>query len=411
MDTLRQKQLQVNHLIAEGGTLDNAMLTHKLDDAMVGHSNVGIILIDADDRVLYTNSAGRRLHSGAVGRVPEANPVVSAKHRTMNLRFEGKTDASSVHGLLSLDVSEDDRVLKRLARTLIVAALAGAVVIAAGGFTLVQIGLRPVRDLSPQIQALEADTLHQQLDGTGQPDELVPLVTHVNGLLRRLHKAYEQLEAFNADVAHELFTPLATLMGSTEIALRKARNVESLRDVLGAHLEDLQRMSMIVQDMLFLSQADRGTEARREAIDSLADVARAVADLHEAAIEEAGLQLLVDGDATGAADMRLLQRALSNLIGNATRHARPQSTIAVKIERLGDEVALRVVNQGHTIPAEHLPNLFNRFYRVDAARTDGLRNHGLGLAIVAAIARMHGGRTVAESSDGVTSIGLVVPCH
>ncbi len=163
--------------------------------------------------------------------------------------------------------------------------------------------------------------------------------------------------------------------------------------------------------MLFLSQADRGAEARREAIDSLADVARAVADLHEAAIEEAGLQLLVEGDAASAADTRLLQRALSNLIGNATRHACPHSTVVLKIERLDNEVALRVVNQGDTIPTEHLPSLFNRFYRVDAARTDGLRNHGLGLAIVAAIARMHGGRTVAESSDGITSIGLVIPDH
>lgn len=411
MDTLRQKQLQVRHLIAEAGGLDKAMLTHKLDDAMVGQLNVGIILFDADGRVLYANSAGRLLHSGSAGHVLSPSSAVSANHRTLDLRFEVLTETSPVRAVLSLDASEDDRVLKRLARTLIAAALAGAVVIGVGGFTLVQIGLRPVRDLSVQIQALEANTLHQLLDGSEQPDELVPLVAHVNGLLMRLHTAYEQLEAFNADVAHELFTPLATLMGSTEIALRKARDVETLRDVLGAHLEDLQRMSMIVQDMLFLSQADRGAEARREAIDSLADVARAVADLHEAAIEEAGLQLLVEGDAASAADTRLLQRALSNLIGNATRHARPHSTVVVKIERLDNEVALRVVNQGDTIPTEHLPSLFNRFYRVDAARTDGLRNHGLGLAIVAAIARMHGGRTVAESSDGITSIGLVIPDH
>ena len=197
-------------------------------------------------------------------------------------------------------------------------------------------------------------------------------------------------------------------MGGTEIALRKARDVDSLRDVLGSQLEDLQRMSMIVQDMLFLSQADRGATARREYIASLADVATAVADLHEATIEEAGLQLRVDGDATCMADIRLLQRGLSNLIDNATRHARPHSTVVVEINRLGDEVSLRVVNQGHSIPAEHLPYLFNRFYRVDVARPDAVRNHGLGLAIVAAIARMHGGRTMVESSAGVTSIGLAV---
>ncbi|OJW83307.1 MAG: two-component sensor histidine kinase, partial [Alicycliphilus sp. 69-12] len=292
MDTLRQQQLQVTHLIGEAGEVNHSALTHKLDDAMVGRRNMEVTLTDAEGRVLYTSSS------------------VPGGHRIIDVRFEVPTGASTIRVLLSLDVNDDDRVLERLARTLIAAALAGAVVIAIGGYTLVQVGLRPVRDLSSQIQALDADTLHQHLDGSAQPDELVPLVTHVNGLLVRLHKAYEQLEAFNADVAHELFTPLATLMGSTEIALRKARDVDTLRDVLGAHLEEMQRMSMIVQDMLFLSQADRGAEARRENIDSLAGIASAVADLHEAAIEEAGLQLHVDGDATCAADVRLLQRAL-----------------------------------------------------------------------------------------------------
>ena len=166
---------------------------------------------------------------------------------------------------------------------------------------------------------------------------------------------------------------------------------------------------MLTLRMNFLSQADRGAEARREHVASLAGVARAVVELHEAAIEEAGLKVRINGDATGLADVRLLQRALSNLIGNATRHAHQRSTILVQIDRLDDEVALRVVNQGHTIPTEHLPYLFHRFYRADAARSNAARNHGLGLAIVAAIARMHGGRTVAESNGGVTSIGLTVP--
>lgn len=408
-DTLRQKQLQVSHFVEEVGGADNSVLTHKLDDAMVGQPNIGVTLIDADGRVLYVNSAGRLLHSASDGRVPNTGSSVATNQRTIEQKFEITTAAIPIQVVLSLDASEDDLVLKRLARTLIAAALAGALVIAAGGFLLVQIGLRPVRNLSVRIQALEADTLHQKLDGADQPDELVPLVGHVNGLLMRLRKAYEQLEAFNADVAHELFTPLSTLMGSTEVALRKVRDVNTLRDVLGAHLEDLQRMSMIVQDMLFLSQADRGAEARRVRVDSMADVARAVMDLHDAAIEEAGLRLQVDGDATLAADIRLLQRAISNLISNATRHARPKSTVVIKILRQGDQVTLCVVNQGHTIPIQHIPHLFNRFYRVDVARSEAVRNHGLGLAIVAAIARMHGGWTVAESSDETTSIGLVVP--
>ena len=256
-DTLRQKQLQVRHLIAEAGVVGNAALTHKLDDAMVGRQDLTLVLTDAKGQVT---------------------------------RFEAATASGPVQASLTLDTTEDDRVLSRLARTLAAAALTGSIIIAIGGFTLVQLGLRPVRNLALQVQALAADTLDRRLDGSAQPEELAALVQHVNDLLDRLHRAYEQLEAFNADVAHELFTPLATLIGGTEVALRKAREADELRDVLGEHLEELQRMSLIVQDMLFLSQADRGATARRETVQSLADVAGAVAELHEAHMEEAGLR-------------------------------------------------------------------------------------------------------------------------
>lgn len=390
-DTLRQKQLQVRHLIAEAGVVGNAALTHKLDDAMVGRQDLTLVLTDAKGQVLY------------------AGPTAPPLRQTLVTRFEAATASGPVQATLTLDTTEDDRVMSRLARTLAAAALTGSIIIAIGGFTLVQLGLRPVRNLAMQVQALAADTLDRRLDGSAQPEELAPLVQHVNDLLDRLHRAYEQLEAFNADVAHELFTPLTTLIGGTEVALRKAREADELRDVLGEHLEELQRMSLIVQDMLFLSQADRGATARRETVQSLADVAGAVAELHEAHMEEAGLRWRVDGDARGAVDARLLQRALSNLIGNATRHAQRGSEVVVRIEGSRDEASLSVVNQGATIAPEHLPRLFDRFYRIDASRSGAARNHGLGLAIVAAIARMHGGRVVATSSDGITSIGLVIP--
>ncbi len=390
-ETLRQKQLQVRHLVAETGVPSSGALKHKLDDALVGRQDLALVLADASEQVLY------------------AGPAVPPGRRTLVTRFEVAAATGPVRATLTLDASEDDRVLGRLARTLVAAALAGSIVIAAGGFTLVQIGLRPVRDLAAQVQTLAADTLDRRLDGSDQPEELAGLIHHVNELLRRLHRAYAQLEGFNADVAHELFTPLTTLIGGTEVALRKARDANELRDVLGGQLEELQRMSLIVQDMLFLSQADRGAQARREDVSSLAGVAAAVAELHEAAMEEAGLSWRVEGDARSAVDVRLLQRALSNLIGNATRHARPGSEVEVRIESVKDWVKLRVVNEGSTVAPDHLPRLFDRFYRVDTSRSGADRNHGLGLAIVAAIARMHGGRVAADSRGGITSIGLDLP--
>ena len=210
-------------------------------------------------------------------------------------------------------------------------------------------------------------------------------------------------------MAHELCTPLATLIGSTELALRKARDADELREVLGSNLEELQRVAGIVHDMLFLSQADRGASARRVPTASLAALAQQVFNYHEAALVDAGLTLKAVGDAEGSFDPPLLQRALSNLIGNATRYAQRGSTVRVEITaEAAGEVLLKVVNRGATIEPDHLPRLFDRFYRGDPSRSDADRNHGLGLSIVAAIARMHGGRPLATSSGGFSTIGMIL---
>lgn len=130
---------------------------------------------------------------------------------------------------------------------------------------------------------------------------------------------------------------------------------------------------------------------------------------HEASLADAGLGLEIAGDADGSFDTPLLQRALSNLISNATRYGQRGSTIRVEISKASSgEVVLKVVNKGATIGSEDLPRLFDRFYRADPSRSDARRNHGLGLSIVAAIARMHGGRPLAASSGGISSIGMTL---
>ena len=139
-------------------------------------------------------------------------------------------------------------------------------------------------------------------------------------------------------------------------------------------------MAGIVNDMLFLSHANSGAEARREPVASLAALAQDVAEYHDAAIAEADLRLAVEGDASGDFDASLLKRALSNLLGNATRYASPQSTVRISIDRPDNgSIRLAVINQGQEIAAADLLRLFDRFYRVDAARPHASVNHGLGL--------------------------------
>jgi two-component system heavy metal sensor histidine kinase CusS len=180
--------------------------------------------------------------------------------------------------------------------------------------------------------------------------------------------------------------------------------------VLGSNLEDLHRLAGLVNDMLFLSRADRGERARRRPVDSLAELVTEVIEFHEASLLEAGVSARVRGDGMGAFDAGLIRRALSNLLANATRFAERRSVIEVDIEAVSSgSVRLSVRNVGPVIPAEHLPRLFDRFYRADQAREQGDTNHGLGLAIVEAIARMHGGNCFVQSSAGRTTVGVCLP--
>lgn len=390
-DSLQQKQAQLRHLLAESGE-DMGTLKHKLDEFFIGHADMALSLTRSDGSVLYARPAP----ANSVRAVRFISPVQSPNQ-------------DPLVALLTLDIRDDVALLRRIGFTLAVAALAGTLFVSVGGFLLVRLSLQPLRDLVEQTRRLAADTLHRRLDGSAQPDELEPLITQFNGLLGRLELAYEQLEGFNADVAHELCTPLTTLIGSTELALRKARDASELRDVLGSNLEELQRIAGIVHDMLFLSQADRGVTARRTPTPSLAALARQVSNYHEASLADAGLGLEIVGDADGSFDTPLLQRALSNLISNATRYGQRGSTVRVEISKESSgEVVLKVVNKGATIDSGDLPRLFDRFYRADPSRSDAHRNHGLGLSIVAAIARMHGGRPLAASSGGISSIGMTL---
>lgn len=312
----------------------------------------------------------------------------------------------STNAELVLDITSDLHLRAALAWTLLACALAGAIVVSAIGTRLVRRALAPIDELGRQAARLSPDRIGERLDESQQAEEIRPLVHQFNAVLQRLERAYVQMEGFNADVAHELRTPLATLIGETELALSGKRPEAVLRDILGSNLEELQRLSGIVNDMLFLSQADRGAQARGSWTASLAQVLSEVADYHEAEAMDADLSFAVSGEAAAHVDRPLLQRAVSNLVSNAVRYAHRGTRIDLLIDRGDEGIRIAVRNHGDPIGQEHLPRLFYRFYRMETARVFDANHHGLGLAIVAAIARMHGGRPFACSEGGVITIGF-----
>jgi len=353
------------------------------------------------------------------GRLLHADPMPPAMAQSDHVRtFVFRTSVPNLPGgeieaRFSVDYTRDAQMGERWIWILVTVTLVAAAAVAAGGYWHVRRALAPLRELATQTRSISPQQLDKRLSLADPAEELLPWIEQFNALMERLDRSYAQLEAFNADVAHELRTPLANLIGETEVALSRERSNEVLRDTLASNLEEMQRLSAMVNDMLFLAHADRGAVARRGAPVSLAALARQVVEFHEAPLEDAGLALRIEGDATVPVDEPLFKRALSNLLGNATRFAEPGSTVVVRISealaRTPDQVEVVVQNQGRAIPPQQLPRLFDRFFRGDDARhCPEAQHHGLGLAIVAAIARMHAGRTLAECDAGLTRVGFTL---
>jgi len=206
-----------------------------------------------------------------------------------------------------------------------------------------------------------------------------------------------------------LRSPLTNLIGQTQVALTRGRSAEHYFEVLQSNLEELERLRSIINDMLFLASADQGSKATKLITSSLADEVATTLDYLDFILEDAQVQVRVTGDAQVQIEKAHLRRALINLLSNAVQHTAPGQVIEVKIEVLEDHVAIGVTNPGDEIASEHLPRLFERFYRVDASRSNSGANHGLGLAIVKAIALMHGGDVFVRSEGGGNTFGITLP--
>ena len=396
----------VRHLLSE--MPDLATLDHHLDDMVASHGDLSVWIIAAESGALVYGNTPVPKAPSAGSRDPflfSLDQVTPMRGVAERVPASGEKPALDV--LIGVDLRPTERVLASFGLALGLLWLAGVAAMLALGAWVARRGLAPVKALSAQAHAIGPSALSQRLPERDIPAELVTLTHAFNRVLDRLEQAYRQLEAFNADVAHELRTPLTSLIASTEVTLSRERTAAELYEVLASNLEELGRMKLIVNDMLFLARADRGERATGASA-SLDQVARDVADFLESVLEERGIVLAIEGRATVSGDIGLLRRALMNLLSNALAYTEDGGTIRIRITTDGDSAVLSVLNRGPAIPAEHLPHIFDRFYRLDAARSVG-QGHGLGLAIVKAIVSMHGGEVYATSRDGITEVGFRLP--
>jgi two-component system heavy metal sensor histidine kinase CusS len=313
---------------------------------------------------------------------------------------------------LALDASQEETLLAGFRLRMMLALGIALVVCALVGHRLARRGIRPVEEISRTAGHIQPSTLNERIREAGLPAELLELARTFNGMLSRLEDSFARLSQFSADIAHELRTPLNNLRGEVEVALGKPRSPEEYREVLASCLEEHERLSRIIDSLLFLARAENPqTQIRREPLDVAAELA-AVREFYEAAAAEAGVCLRLEAPAGVSAelDRTLLQRAAGNLVENALAHTPSGGTVTLRAAPQNGNLQVEVADTGRGIPPEHLPHVFERFYRVDRSRTASTGGMGLGLAIVRSIAELHGGTARIESEPGRgTRVTLLLP--
>jgi heavy metal sensor kinase len=294
---------------------------------------------------------------------------------------------------------------QELATLLAVLLLAGPLALAGalgGGYLLARKALAPVDRMAAAAGQITAHRLDRRLDVANPDDELGRLAATLNGMIARLERSFDEVRRFTADAAHELRTPLAVMRGVAEYALRAPRDPEQHRRAQEDQLEEIDRLTRLVEGLLFLSRSDAGHAASAFRMVRLEAVVREVAEGLQPLAAEKGVTLVVDGLTTPAVlgDEDQLRRLLFNVTDNAIKYTPAGGSVTIRGESREGEARVVVADTGVGIPPEHLPRVFDRFYRVDPARGGEAEGTGLGLSISRAIAEGHGGTIDIESTPG-----------
>jgi len=348
--------------------------------------------------------------------------VTDEQPAMVNLELDGRSfrvirqelAATDSRPAVTLVVGVDTQPFAKTAHSFRVALLLitslGVVLVSVLGYWVARVGLAPVVRLSRDAQEVGPSNRSQRLQLPTLSLELAQLGSSFNAALDRLEDAYHQLATFNDDVAHELRTPLGNLIGQTQVALTRERDASQLRDILQSNLEELERLRVIVSDMLFLARADQGERANRLAPVSIAQEVEKTAEFLEMLLDEANLRIKIVGDQQACIETSLFRRALTNLLQNAIQYSGAGTQITAQISVVGRYAHIAISNYGEAIAPDHISHIFDRFYRADTSRTNFPEHagHGLGLAIVKAIATMHEGTVFADSQGEITTVGFTV---
>lgn len=270
------------------------------------------------------------------------------------------------------------------------------------GWRLTKRALQPLNDVVSTSEAITGSNLSLRIPPRGAGDELDRLIDTFNRMIERLERSFQQMRQFTTDVSHELRTPITAVRGQLEVALMTSKTEEQLREAILAALEETERLSAFVNAMLQLSQAESGQLLLRIEQQDLCAAAQEVLEQFTIPAEESGLRLVAELPAQCMADVDRLQfeRMLSNLLANSVKYTPPGGEVRLSVKPDGNRVDIVVEDTGRGIPPEHLPHIFERFYRAPSTDSSDMRGLGLGLSFVEWIVKAHHGKIEVRSSAG-----------
>lgn len=382
-------------------------LARRLGDALVAEHGV-IVAVDGGQGALFrwpeAGLAGELAAAGAaVGETPVRLTLAGQDYRVVGGGLETAW-GEAARVVVARNINHHTDFLDQLRRDFWLAVLAAALLTMGVGMLIARRGMRPVRAIAQAAGRISAGRLAERIPEQDVPPELGELVHAFNGMLGRLEESFTRLSDYAADIAHELRTPIHSLRMQTEVSLGKARDVEEYRDLLASSLEEYERLSRIIADMLFLAKADHGLVIPQRGTVELQALCARLFEFYGLLAENVELRLLGE-PLTVPGDVLMLERALGNVLVNAIHHTPEGGRIVVRIEQAAGQAVIRIGNSGPPIPAAVAARIFERFVRVDPA-TEG---SGLGLAITRSIVAAHGGSITVGTGDLGTEFVIALP--
>jgi two-component system heavy metal sensor histidine kinase CusS len=311
-----------------------------------------------------------------------------------------------------LQVAQDrtaDEGFNRQAGLLFVFTLAASIVASAIiALTTARRGLQPLDEMGSAFQRIGPTRLNERVGQSSWPRELQPLAEAFDQMLGRLEESFNRLSRFSADLAHELRTPIANMLGEAQVALTRDRTAPEYREVIESTVVECERLSRIADNLLFLARAESAREQiKRTKFDGRAAIER-IAGFYETVAEDRNITVNCEGSGEVVADNFLFNRAVTNLVDNAMRFTPSGGKITLSVRNHDAIAEVSVADDGSGIAPEHIQRVFDRFYTVDPSRNSG--GTGLGLALVKSIAELHGGSAVIRSElNQGTTVTLKLP--